>query len=193
MRNLTTTLLALITLQTLTACDEPEPTQAGPVFTDGTTVDRDGDGYGGTIDCDDNDPTVGDRIMLWHDYDRDGYGSTPTLRCPNWLDDDDDVDSGDLLVTNGDDCDDTKATTHPGALELCDLVDNDCDGLPDDYDAEDLDPNDAEIYWLDVDGDGYGRPYAEIYRCAQPYGYADNADDCDDDDPRVPWLRECPA
>lgn len=183
-------MFALLLLAACAPCDDP------PTFTDGQAVvqgqqvaiDNDGDGYATSVDCDDRDPDVGPRELYWHDYDRDGYGSTPTLRCPNWLEDDPTADG--LLVTNGDDCDDTDRLTYPGAPELCDLVDNDCDGLPDDYDADDLDLDDADPYWLDLDGDGYGRPYAVIYRCDHPYGYADNDGD-DNDDEHV--LASCSA
>src|ERR1043165_3477945 len=33
-------------------------------------------------------------------------------------------------VTVGDDCDDTDATRHPGATDVCDGVDNDCSAAP---------------------------------------------------------------
>lgn len=156
-------------------------------------VDRDGDGYGTPIDCDDNDPDVGARQWLYMDWDGDGYGGTSTYTCPNHYEIDE---PGSWLVTTPGDCDEWDETVYPGAPELCDLVDNDCDGLPDDYDADDLDPDDAEVYWLDVDGDGYGRAYTETLRCEQPYGYADNDNDCDDEDrrrhPGAPHRWDCP-
>ena len=65
----------------------------------------------------------------------------------------------------GDDCDDDDATVHPGAEELCDLQDNDCDGAmgEDEVDQDgdgsavcDGDCDDTSVWFngLDVDGDG---------------------------------------
>lgn len=143
-------------------------------------LDMDQDGIGTPIDCDDTDPDVGGRTWLWHDYDRDGYGGSAVYLCAHYYD----VDAGNVMVTTGGDCDDTDPTSYPHAPELCDLVDNDCDGLPDDYDAHDLDPDDAGTWYLDLDGDGHGRPYTELLRCERPWGYSNVDDDCDDDDPR---------
>ena len=66
------------------------------------------------------EPGNGCAICLgYRDADGDGYGdpsdSTP---CP--------IPSG--YVSNSSDCDDTRASVHPGALEFCDGLDNDCDG-----------------------------------------------------------------
>jgi Putative metal-binding motif len=48
------------------------------------------------------------------------------------------------------DCDDTNADIRPGAIEVCDLRDNDCDDLIDEQAA------DAGTWYADSDGDGYG-------------------------------------
>lgn len=49
------------------------------------------------------------------------------------------------------DCDDTNANVHPGAMEICDGLDNDCNG---DFDDWRFDPADAPDE-LDCDGDGF--------------------------------------
>lgn len=48
---------------------------------------------------------------------------------------------GDGYNAGEDDCDDTDASIHPGAAEICDSIDNDCDGTVDEG--------------CDADGDGY--------------------------------------
>ncbi len=69
--------------------------------------------------------------------------------------------------------------------EICDLIDNDCDGEIDDSAAG------GHIYYLDADSDGYGRLDAPIEACSPPIGYTENSTDCDDEDASVhPGARE---
>ncbi len=107
----------------------------------------------------------GDCWNCYEDNDGDTYGNNTKAPC------------GTGTVDNNDDCDDTNADIHPGAAEVCDSVDNDCDGSVD----EGLPTN---PYYRDRDGDGYGR-WGRIWRCEAPAGYADNNDDCDDYDENV--------
>ena len=80
----------------------------------------------------------------------------------------------------GDDCNDGDAAINPGAYERCDGVDNDCDGNIDEGDALD-----ADVYYADNDGDGFGDGYAQIESCEALAGYVENANDCDDDEVTV--------
>jgi hypothetical protein len=80
-------------------------------------------------------------------------------------------------VARGGDCDDTDASRNPGAEELCDGVDQDCDGTPDDGLPFDR-------WYRDVDGDGYGdsRDFRDTCDGLAPEGYVGRAEDCDDSD-----------
>ncbi|MBN2798834.1 MAG: hypothetical protein JXX28_06760 [Deltaproteobacteria bacterium] len=74
------------------------------------------------------------------------------------------------------DCDDLDAAAHPGAEEVCDGVDNDCDGEVDNSAV------DASPYYADADGDGYGDATTTLDACSVPAGYVANDTDCDDAD-----------
>ena len=75
-------------------------------------------------------------------------------------------------VDSNSDCNDTKAAIHPGATEICDNIDNDCDASVD----ENLEKH---IYYSDHDGDGFGGT-ATASACVLPAGYAHNNTDCND-------------
>lgn len=72
------------------------------------------------------------------------------------------------------DCDDTDPSIHPGATEICDGVDNDCDG------EVDVAAVDADVFCEDNDGDGFGNDQHQMLACAQPDGYVSDNTDCDD-------------
>ena len=72
------------------------------------------------------------------DSDGDGYGaenSVPVEACAAPV-----GTSGNLHVSNDDDCDDVDITVYLGAPEVCDGLDNDCDGIIDEEAGQVDDP-----------------------------------------------------
>lgn len=122
-------------------------------------------------DCDELvDEEVGDTYHL--DADGDGFGDPEATVV--------DCDLPEGAVDNAEDCDDSDAAVHPGAEELCNGVDDDCNERIDD------EPVDPSPWWRDADGDSYGDPSDQVEACDPPDGYVGNAEDCDDADP-VSW------
>ncbi|MCB9797001.1 MAG: putative metal-binding motif-containing protein [Alphaproteobacteria bacterium] len=73
------------------------------------------------------------------------------------------------------DCDDGDARTYPGAEELCDAADQDCDGV--------VDEGVTRTAWPDADGDGYGDPSQPQEICRTSEGQVLDDRDCDDSNP----------
>jgi len=75
-------------------------------------------------------------------------------------------------VSNSTDCNDANAAVNPGATEVCNLINDDCDGL--------VDEGVQSSFYADVDGDTYGNPASSVMACSAPVGYVTDASDCDD-------------
>jgi len=106
----------------------------------------------------------------YRDHDEDGYGDMAHSKCLCGP-------SGDYTAHSGDDCDDERADVNPAAAEVCDGVDNDCNGQADEQGAIG-----CVAYYIDSDEDGYGGPHSECL-CAPdqiPGFSATESDDCDD-------------
>ena len=154
-------------------------------------LDADGDHWTRQVDCDDNDAAIFpgaeercdgydndcDNVVdedvfdmpIWYpDADGDGYGNTsyPWEIC----------DRPQGYVDNDLDCDDRRVDVAPGVDELCDDIDNNCDGEVDELGAF------GEVKWYeDDDNDGYGNAAVRVDACNQPEGYVLDNTDCDDD------------
>ena len=162
-------------------CDE----SARMCITPCDTPDADGDGADrvecGGDDCDDDDPTrypgaseicdaAGvdedcDPSTLGHDMDEDGFVDSACCQLD---------DSG---LRCGEDCDDSLSTVNPSATEACNRIDEDCDS--------NVDEGALETFYLDMDGDDFGRASETVMACLRPADYANTPGDCDDTDVSV--------
>ena len=76
------------------------------------------------------------------------------------------------------DCDGTDAEVHPSGTEVCNGIDDDCDGSVDEGAG-------GSVWYIDADGDGYGDAEDTVEACVAPEGYVDNDLDCFDGDAEV--------
>jgi hypothetical protein len=155
-------------------------------------------GYSATSlgsDCDDNNPAVhpgavevcGNGIddncngsidegcivtyTYYSDGDKDGYGrSNSSITSNNPM-----PPKGYAILAG--DCDDKKASVHPGATEICNGIDDNCNGV--------IDEGVSQTYYRDADDDGYGNPGISKISCSKPKGYVTDNRDCDDGNANV--------
>ncbi len=168
-------------------------------------LDGDGDGYGDPqvwveetsqpggyvaddTDCDDTRAQVNPGASEVCNVLDDNCDGTIDEGClPYFVDADGDGfgDPGDWVVdttqppghtTDNTDCDDTSAAINPQAGEVCNGVDDDCDGTVDEG---------CGLFYRDGDGDGFGDPGDWVAGTTQPPGYLTDNTDCDDADPLV--------
>ena len=82
-------------------------------------------------------------------------------------------------VTNNLDCNDNSASINPASAEICNGIDDDCDGNADDGLT-------FTTYYADADGDNYGNVASSTQTCnGAPSGYVSNSNDCDDNNTAV--------
>ena len=187
-----TALLPLTLL--LIACGDKDGggEDTGPIH--GAT-DADADGFDAESDCDDTNPDAhpgATEVCDGVDNNCDGFVDEGLTRT-YYADADDDghgdrdeeveaCSEPDGYAASDDDCDDLDARAHPGAAELCDGIDNDCDTQIDDAD-DDVDLATAERWFADADGDGFGDAAVYVLACEPPPGTVYDDNDCDDADP----------
>ncbi len=158
-------------LPTAEVCNEVDDNCNGEVDEFVTTefyLDGDNDGFGNVSDvvfaCTlpsgyvTNSDDCDDTMITYEDLDADGFGASTIVACG---------------VMNNTDCNDGDASINAGAIESCNNIDDDCNGVVD---------NDVLFtsYYTDADTDGYGAGN-EVSFCSDPgAGYALTNDDCDD-------------
>jgi len=155
-------------------CDGIDNNCDYPGYTvDENLPDTDADGTCDEIDveeCDgldnDGDGDVDENLLTnyYEDTDGDGYGDDNTMVT--------DCSAPSGFVEIGGDCVLDNAAIHPGASEVCNNEDDDCDGTVND--------GVGDAWYEDIDGDGFGNPAAIFQACTQPTGYVADLTDCDD-------------
>lgn len=100
------------------------------------------------------------------DYDGDGY-----------------VEAENECGIQGGDCDDTDPDVNPSATEICDGIDNNCDG--------NIDEGVTSTFYADADVDGFGDADNSIEACSETLEYVSDNTDCDDNNDEVnPGMEE---
>lgn len=121
-------------------------------------------------DCDDSDAEISPDSAWYADRDHDGFGAGDAVRSCAPYSEEDAV----PYVRQGGDCDDDRPQVSPTAVESCNTLDDDCDGLAD----EEV----TTRYYVDADGDEHGDPLSYEDACFRPEGSVLVGDDCDDTD-----------
>jgi hypothetical protein len=120
-------------------------------------------------DCDeaiDEDAPGGTSFYV--DADLDGFGTGPAvLSCA--------APSGYTAIAG--DCADDDPDVNPDAFEMCNGIDDDCNGA-----IDSLDPglDDGSVYYADADADGYGDPATGTRACEKAADRTLDDSDCND-------------
>ena len=153
-------------------------------------LDEDGDTFFSDEDCDDSNPNIypnaeevcdgidndcddvidEDVLTIYYqDLDGDGFGNAENI--------DESCSMPDGFSATGTDCDDNEPLSYPGFDEVCDNIDNDCNGQTDE--------GVGTLFFEDLDGDGYGNEDIPTLSCEDQVWLAETSGDCDDSDDRI--------
>jgi uncharacterized delta-60 repeat protein len=146
----------------------------GDGYTDGTTQVscEQPDGYvsqAQTGDCNDNDKNINPNTVWFKDADKDGYtDGTTKVSCSKPSDEY-------VASATAGDCNDGDTNINPARAEICDGLDNNCNGT--------IDDGVLLVFYKDLDGDGYTDGATQV-GCSAPQGYVLSATsgDCNDSD-----------
>jgi hypothetical protein len=115
----------------------------------------------------------------YRDADGDSYGNANVPQTVSGCS----VPAPDGYVSDASDCNDGSAAAYPGRTEVCDGIDNDCEGGTDEGVTL------SATYYRDADGDGYGDFYTRqgVSGCSvpAPEGYVADSGDCNDSNASV--------
>ena len=111
-------------------------------------------------------------FTYYADSDNDSYGDlTNTISVINST-----PPAG--YVTDSTDCNDNNASINPGATELCNGIDDNCDGQIDEG-------CNTTTWYADNDGDNYGDITNSTVSQTQPVGYVADSTDCNDNNAAI--------
>ncbi|MEC8022573.1 MAG: putative metal-binding motif-containing protein, partial [Myxococcota bacterium] len=127
-------------------------------------------------DCDNqtDEPGSLECVFYYRDEDTDGWGVAGDQQCVCGA-------SPPYTATKSGDCQDDNQNVHPGILEVCDGIDNDCSDGTDEVDAVG-----CTAHYRDEDEDGYGVTADSLCLCEAlaPYS-ATEPGDCFDGNPEA--------
>ncbi len=121
-------------------------------------------GFDDNCDGETDEVSAVDARTWYLDVDLDSYGDEKKLTVS--------CEQPEGHVPASGDCDDENAAINPSATEICNDLDDNCDGVVD------TDAVDAPTWYRDVDGDGYGEDGSDRVSCDPPDGYAALGGDC---------------
>jgi hypothetical protein len=104
-------------------------------------------------------------VTYYADADADGFGNSAVSQSSCT------VPAG--YITNSTDCNDNNANVRPTATEICNTIDDNCNGQINEGIT-------FTTYYADADGDGFGNPSVSQSSCSPITGFIVNNTDCND-------------